>query len=136
MLTASDNAALSAWSRLVQLQETRTDIVDSTEPPLAASAQPAHIAVKDLSIRIGDRAILDRVSFELAPGSVTAIVGRTGSGKSTLVEALCRLIAKATGVPPRDVALTAGATARIKRLVISGHGPTLIAALEKICQSR
>ena len=43
-----------------------------------------------------------------------------------------RLIAKAAGVPPRDVALTAGATARIKRLTIAGDGPTLIAALEKI----
>src|SRR5713226_429015 len=51
-------------------------------------------------------------------------------------EALCRLIAKAAGVPPRDVALNAGATARIKRLTISGDGPTLIAALEKICQPR
>ena len=47
-------------------------------------------------------------------------------------EALVRLVAKAVGVPPRDVALTAGATARIKRLVISGDGPPLIAALEKI----
>jgi ATP-binding cassette subfamily B protein len=36
------------------------------------------------------------VSFDLPPGSITAIVGRTGSGKTTLVEALCRLIA----VPP------------------------------------
>jgi uncharacterized protein YggU (UPF0235/DUF167 family) len=51
-------------------------------------------------------------------------------------DALCRLIAKATGVPPRDVTMAAGASARIKRLIISGHGPTLIAALEKICQSR
>jgi uncharacterized protein YggU (UPF0235/DUF167 family) len=50
-------------------------------------------------------------------------------------DALCRLIAKAVGVPPRDVALIAGATARIKRLAISGDGPTLIAALEKICAS-
>jgi uncharacterized protein YggU (UPF0235/DUF167 family) len=47
-------------------------------------------------------------------------------------EALRRLIAKAAGVPPRDVALVAGAGARIKRLSIAGDGPTLIAALEKI----
>ena len=49
-------------------------------------------------------------------------------------DALCRLLAKAVGVPPRDVALIAGATARIKRLAIAGDPPTLIAALEKICQ--
>jgi len=49
--------------------------------------------------------------------------------------ALCRMVAKALGVPPRDVALTAGATARIKRLTITGDCPTLIAALEKICAS-
>ncbi|HEX2691909.1 MAG TPA: ABC transporter ATP-binding protein, partial [Kofleriaceae bacterium] len=91
----------ASWSRLVQLRETLPDIFDSSEPPLSASAQPAHVEVKDLSIRIGERAILDHVSFELAPGSVTAIVGRTGSGKSTLVEALCRLIA----VPPNAIFL-------------------------------
>lgn len=51
-------------------------------------------------------------------------------------EALCRLIAKSVGVPPRDVALVAGATGRIKRLAISGDGPTLMAALEKIRASR
>jgi uncharacterized protein YggU (UPF0235/DUF167 family) len=51
-------------------------------------------------------------------------------------DALCRLIAKGTGVPPRDVTLVAGATARIKRLVIAGDGPTLIAALEKIVAPR
>ena len=39
--------------------------------------------------------------------------------------ALIRLIAKAMGVPPRDVILVAGATGRLKRLVISGDGPTL-----------
>ena len=51
-------------------------------------------------------------------------------------DALCRLIAKSVGVPLRDVTLAAGATARIKRLTISGDGPTLSAALEKICASR
>lgn len=50
-------------------------------------------------------------------------------------DALRRLIAKSVGVPLRDVTLAAGATARIKRLAISGDGPTLVAALEKICAS-
>jgi len=50
--------------------------------------------------------------------------------------ALTKLIAKAVGVPPRHVSLVAGATARIKRLNISGDGPTLVAALEKIAAPR
>ena len=91
----------ASWGRLVQLQQTPTDLVDSTEPPLAPSTAPAHVVVNDLSIQIGTRPILDHISFELPPGSITAIVGRTGSGKSTLVEALCRLIA----VPPGAIFL-------------------------------
>ena len=89
----------ASWSRLVQLQETETDIPDGRDQPLPQTAQPAHVQVKDLSIHIGARAILDHVTFELRPGTVTALVGRTGSGKSTLVEAMCRLIA----VPPGTI---------------------------------
>jgi len=50
--------------------------------------------------------------------------------------ALVHLVAKAIGVPPRDVMLAAGETARVKRLLISGNSPKLIAALEKIALSR
>jgi uncharacterized protein YggU (UPF0235/DUF167 family) len=50
--------------------------------------------------------------------------------------ALIRLVARALGVPPRDVALAAGATSRIKRVTIAGDGPTLAAALEKIVAVR
>jgi uncharacterized protein (TIGR00251 family) len=50
--------------------------------------------------------------------------------------ALVRLLAKAMGVPPRDVALAAGATARVKRLTIAGDPVRLIAALEKIAAAR
>ncbi len=48
--------------------------------------------------------------------------------------ALVRLIAKALRVPPRTVTLAAGASSRIKRLAISGDGPTLMAMLEKLCK--
>jgi uncharacterized protein (TIGR00251 family) len=47
--------------------------------------------------------------------------------------ALVRLMARALGVAPRDVAVAAGATSRIKRLKIGGSAPALAAALEKIC---
>jgi len=47
-------------------------------------------------------------------------------------DALIALLAHAAGVPRRDVELVSGASARIKRLAIAGHGPTLAAALEKI----
>ena len=50
--------------------------------------------------------------------------------------ALIALLARAVAVPPRDVTLLAGATARIKHLAIAGHGPTLAAALEKIVALR
>jgi uncharacterized protein (TIGR00251 family) len=51
-------------------------------------------------------------------------------------EALVRLIAKAVGVPPRDVRLAAGAAARIKRLAIAGDAARIVAALEKIAAPR
>jgi uncharacterized protein YggU (UPF0235/DUF167 family) len=50
-------------------------------------------------------------------------------------DALTKLVARALAVPPRDVSLVAGATSRIKRLTVAGHGPSLIAALEKIALS-
>jgi uncharacterized protein YggU (UPF0235/DUF167 family) len=50
--------------------------------------------------------------------------------------ALLVLIAQSLGVPPRTVTLAGGATARIKRIAVAGHGPTLAAALEKITAAR
>ena len=107
----------ASWSRLIQLQATPSDIIDSSEPPLAQTTRPAHVEVKDLSIQIGARAILEHVSFELAPGSITAIVGRTGSGKSTLVEALCRLIE----VPPGAIFIDGRDTTAIPLASLRGQ---------------
>ena len=92
-----------------------------------------------LAVRLtpkGGRDAIDGVD-RLADGNVVLKVRvRAAPSEGEANAALVRLIAKAVGVPPRDIAVTAGATARIKRLSISGHGPTLIAALEKICAAR
>jgi ATP-binding cassette subfamily B multidrug efflux pump len=64
------------------------------------------IEVRGLSIVRDGRAILDQVSFSLAAGDTLAIVGRTGAGKTTLVDSIPRLTEVPTGtifVGGRDV---------------------------------
>lgn len=45
-----------------------------------------------------DQSVLDQVSFRIAPGEVVALVGSTGSGKTTLCELLARLADPGSGV--------------------------------------
>lgn len=84
----------------------------------------------------GGRDAVDGIEILSDGRAVLKVRVRAAPTEGEANEALCRLMAKSVGVPPRDVALVAGATARIKRLAISGDGPTLIVALEKICASR
>ncbi|MEI7650755.1 MAG: ATP-binding cassette domain-containing protein [Verrucomicrobiota bacterium] len=42
----------------------------------------------NLSVGYGERVIMDRLSFRLAPGKILAIVGPSGCGKSTLMRVL------------------------------------------------
>ncbi len=92
-----------------------------------------------LAVRLtpkGGRDAIDGIE-QLADGrSVLKVRVRAAPSEGEANAALVKLIAKAVGVPARDVVLAAGATARIKRLTLSGYGPTLIAALEKICAAR
>jgi len=46
------------------------------------------IEVRDLAVRYGRRTAVDGVSFEVEPGSVWALLGRNGAGKSSLVKVL------------------------------------------------
>ena len=96
------------------------------------SASPGGVS---LTVRLtpkGGRNAIDGIEIMSDNRAVLKIRVRAAPSEGEANEALCRMIAKAVGVPPRDVTLMAGASARIKRLTIAGDGPTLMAALEKI----
>jgi len=59
---------------------------------------------------------------------------RAAASEGEANAALVRLIAATLDIAPRRVTLTAGATARIKRLMIEGDAAALAAALEKVVQ--
>jgi len=50
-------------------------------------------------------------------------------------DALCRLLARLLDIAQRDVTIAAGATARIKRVLIKGQAGAIIAALRRLVQS-
>jgi ATP-binding cassette subfamily B protein len=50
------------------------------------------IRVEGLSFKYGERTVVDDVAFEVPAGKSLAIVGRTGSGKSTIAVLLARLL--------------------------------------------
>jgi uncharacterized protein (TIGR00251 family) len=105
--------------------------VQSNERPWLASADGVTIAVR-LTPK-GGRDTIEGIE-RLADGRVVLKVRvRAAASEGEANAALVKIVAKALGVPPRDVILVAGATARLKRLKISGAGATLAAALEKIC---
>ena len=97
--------------------------------PWSATAGGIALAVR-LTTK-GGRDAIDGIA-QLADGRfVLKVRVRAAPSEGEANAALLRLIAKAAGVPPRDVALTAGATGRVKQLAIAGDPLTLIAALEK-----
>jgi ATP-binding cassette subfamily B protein len=86
----------ASWTRLANVLATEPTI-QSGSARLPADAVRGHVELRGLTVAVEGRTLLDGVSLDLQPGSVTAVVGRIGGGKSTLVDAIPRLVDVAPG---------------------------------------
>ena len=110
--------AAASVGRVNELLHTRPRLVENARAALPSGA--LGVAFEEVSFHYDDGrsggngtdSVLDGVSFELAPGKALGLLGRTGSGKTTLTRLLFRLYDPVVGaitlggVDIRDVSLT------------------------------
>ena len=81
---------LAAWQRMLDVLQVEPAIRDP-EMPVTPERIRGAVEFRDLTFAYDGRAVLSGVSARVEPGQVLALVGPTGSGKSTLVDLLPRL---------------------------------------------
>ena len=79
--------------RITEVLDTQAAITSPSSPRRPAGGVSGIVTMEDVSFSYpgAERPVLEGVSFTAYPGTTTAIVGGTGSGKSTLVSLICRL---------------------------------------------
>ena len=130
-LLAEAGTAAGATVRYFEVRDIEPTITDP-ERPLPLTAVRGELALTGVRFRYpgGDREILRGVDLVVRPGETMALVGATGSGKTTLTALVARLYdvtggrVTLDGVDVRDVAL-----AQLRRAVATAfEDPVLISA--------
>jgi ATP-binding cassette, subfamily B, multidrug efflux pump len=103
VISMIQQAAASA-SRLWEILDAPPDVLDTNRTDFDVQDVRGKITFENVTFRYTDDGpdVLQDISFEVPAGTTIGIVGRTGSGKSTLVELIPRLIEPASGVVKVD----------------------------------
>jgi ATP-binding cassette subfamily B protein len=85
--------ALVSANRINEVLSSQSSIQDPKQPKTLPSSGKGKVEFKDVSFSYKDsqEPVLSHISFTAEPGQTTAIIGGTGSGKSTLVNLIPRL---------------------------------------------
>ena len=102
---------LASQGRLMSIFESKPDIDDRDVPGNPLAAIRGEIEFRNLTFSYNGHPILKNINLRIPPGKTLAVVGATGSGKSTLVSLIPRLYdappgtVLIDGVPIRQIPL-------------------------------
>ena len=96
--------ASASMTRLLDVLDAEPDVADGPQTDAGVAAIEGRLTFDDVTYRYaeGGPAVLDRVSVDVPAGTTLGIVGRTGAGKSTLVQLVPRLMDPTSGTVRLD----------------------------------
>ncbi len=85
--------SLASWERITKLLDEPVEIKSKSDKPDKSLEMKGEIEFKNVTFRYpeSEETAVKDVSFKIEAGQKVAIVGRTGSGKSTLIQLIPRL---------------------------------------------
>jgi ATP-binding cassette, subfamily B, bacterial len=102
VLTEAQNA-IAGWRRVIGILDTPADVVDPGADGTVLPREAVSIRFDDVGFAYpGGPPVLQDVDLEIAPNTRLAVVGETGSGKTTLAKLLTRLMDPTTGAVRLD----------------------------------
>ncbi|MGH3369462.1 MAG: ABC transporter ATP-binding protein, partial [Nocardioidaceae bacterium] len=102
VLTDAQNA-IAGWRRVIGILDTPADVVDPGPSGTDLPRGPVEIEFDDVEFAYpGGPPVLREVSLRIGPGARVAVVGETGSGKTTLAKLLTRLMDPSAGTVRLD----------------------------------
>jgi ATP-binding cassette subfamily B protein len=107
---------MASWKRMLEVLEAEPAIRDDapeTSSFAAASSVRGAIEFRDLVFSYNSTSVIDHVSARIEAGQTVALVGLTGSGKSTLISLIARLYD-----PPRGTVFVDGVDVREMPLAV------------------
>jgi ABC-type multidrug transport system fused ATPase/permease subunit len=88
--------ATASGERIFQVLDEPEDIRDAPDARVLP-AGPGHVRFEGVTFAYGTRPVLEDVDLDLAPGRTVALIGHTGSGKTTLASLIPRFYDVQTG---------------------------------------
>jgi ATP-binding cassette, subfamily B, bacterial len=97
ILTDAQNALVS-WRRVIGILDTPADLVDPGEAGQVLPDRAVDVRFDDVTFAYpGGPPVLRDIDLDIAAGTRLAVVGETGSGKSTIAKLLTRLMDPSSG---------------------------------------
>ncbi len=99
-LVAIGTQLTEALAGMDRTREVMSEREEDAVPERAVEIGPVegHVQFEDVSFAyVADKPVLHGISFESRPGTVTALVGSSGSGKSTIISLVCAFHSASSG---------------------------------------
>ncbi len=88
---------LTSWSRLKDILDAKPLVADGEQTDYSLTNLKGAIEFRNVTLKFEDFTALENVSFKIAQGETVGITGKTGSGKTMIVNLIARLLEPTSG---------------------------------------